>query len=162
GGGGGRRGGFAGGGGQRGPTQELGPNGQPLDESYIVWWAPDDQMRIQEELTTDRVQSHWRIWTIQEDLWVYETLLQAIAATNKPTNAKRYSDACVRALSAMEVGKPAAQYSRTPNRIFRQEKSSSGGEDGESGESAGAPTTGEFSEGAPGEEGYPADEMGIG
>ncbi len=163
-GGGVRRGAFAGGGGagQRGPTQELGPDGQPLEETFVVWWAPDDQARIQEELISEQVRSHWKIWTTQEDLWVYETLLEAIAATNKEKNSERYSNAAVRGLYAMEVGKPAAEYSRTPGRIHRQEKAAATSEDGEV---TGAPSSeGDFgSEGGPdGERGYGADELGTG
>lgn len=153
-----RAGGFGGGTGQRGPNQEIGPDGQPLDETFVVWWAPDDQMRIQEELTSEEVKSHWKIWTTQEDLWVYETVLNSIAATNELKKAERYSNAAVKVLQAMEVGKPAAEYSRTTGRIFRQEKSPTGGGEGDM-ESPGAPT-GDF-DGEPSDE-YAGADLGTG
>jgi uncharacterized membrane protein YgcG len=126
-------GGFGGGRGFNSPEQLLDANNQPIDPDYIVYWEQEDQARIREELTSDRVLSHWRIWTTQEDLWVYEALLRAIAFTNKEKGATRHSNAAITNLGSMEVGKPAAAYSRTPGRIHRLEVASAPGAEGEEG-----------------------------
>lgn len=166
---GGRRfgGGFGGGGGGGfgGPEQEIDPTtGQPIDPDYTVYWSPEDQGRIRDELTSDRVQSHWRIWTTQEDLWVYETLLRAIAATNEAKQSTRRSNAAIIDLGSMEVGKLAAAYSRTPGRIHRLETQQSAGEgDGEmSLQSMGDTSSEETGEGEMGSDEYAGVLSGTG
>lgn len=126
GGGGGRGGGggfdeFGGGGfGGGGRNQMTDANGNPLEVDYTVYWADDDQLQLKQELNWEGTDaSHWRIWVTQEDLWVYETLLRAIKATNDAKGADRYSNAAIQDVYALQVGKEAAKQSRTSGRIKR-------------------------------------------
>jgi hypothetical protein len=52
-------------------------------------------------------------------LWVYHTLLDIIKNTNEAAGATRQSNAAVRTLFALQVGQPAAQFSRKPGRIYK-------------------------------------------
>lgn len=128
-------GGFGGGGtgGFSNPTEvQLDENGNPIEIEYTVFWSPEDQERIRKDLDWPTTQSHWRIWVTQEDLWVYETMLRAIAATNASVNADRQSNAAITDIAALQVGRAAAKESRTKGRIKRlQSASSLMGEGGE-------------------------------
>lgn len=131
-GGGGEFGGFGGfgRGGAGGGGIELDEQGNPIEPDYTVFWTPADQERIKAELDWPSRQSHWRIWVTQEDLWVYETVLRAIAATNKKKGATRQSNAAITTIGAVEVGRDAATQSRTTGRITRMQGAASalGGE----------------------------------
>jgi hypothetical protein len=73
---------------------------------YLVQWL--DQQVVRDELDMPSEPSSMRIWVTQEDLWVYHTLLQVIANTNKAAGADRFSNAAVRVIQSLEVGRPAA------------------------------------------------------
>lgn len=147
---------FGGGGGGFGRTQEveLDEDGNPIEVDYTVFWSEEDQQRIRSELDWPTTQSHWRIWVTQEDLWVYETMLRAIAATNEAKGSDRVSNAAISYIGALQVGRDAAKESRTPGRIKRLENAGSllsGGEFGESMDRSGG-----------GERGMPGEGMGEG
>jgi hypothetical protein len=120
------RGGYGGRGGYEGGRMEgrggyaeetmrgVGP-GQAEEEDYIVRWL--DQQLVYSELYVPSTPSAKRIWKTQEDLWVYEALLRIIARTNEVAGADRYSNAAVREIESLEVGRPAAQASRARGRI---------------------------------------------
>ncbi len=93
-----------------------------VEVDYTVFWDGADQQRIKDDLTWGQTVSHWQVWVTQEDLWVYQTLLRAIADTNKAKGADRRSNAAITAVNALEVGQLAAKESRTKGRIRRLEK----------------------------------------
>ncbi|QDU58420.1 hypothetical protein [Aeoliella mucimassa] len=120
--GGGRGGEFGGGGGRGGfggfgAGGEVDENGNPVEVDYTVYWSPEDQQRIAADLDWQTTQSYWRIWVTQEDLWVYEAMLRAVAATNEAKGSDRMSSAAIPQIIALEVGRDAAQESRTSGRI---------------------------------------------
>lgn len=86
-----------------------------LDENSIVKWH--DQANVKAQLMFAERPSSIKIWVTQEDLWVYETMLRAIAATNQEAKADRYSNAAVRDIGMLQVGKDAAKESRTKGRF---------------------------------------------
>ena len=81
-------------------------------------------------------------------MWVYDTLLVAIKNTNEAAGATRKSNAAVRTIYSLEVGKRAAPFSRTPGRIYKLATTE-------------APAQGEASE-FPGEGGAEAETPGEG
>jgi uncharacterized membrane protein YgcG len=125
-------GGGAGGGGFSNTSEvQYDENGNPIEVEYTVYWSPEDQERIRKDLDWATTQSHWRIWVTQEDLWVYETMLRAVAATNESVNADRQSNALITDIAAMQVGREAAKESRTKGRIERLQSTTAGtGEEG--------------------------------
>jgi hypothetical protein len=94
---------------------EGGVEGVVDEPDFIVIWA--DQQLIRDELAPRTTPSAKRIWKTQEDLWVYEALLQIIANTNQAAHADRFSNAAVRVIQSLEVGRAAAQASRGTGRI---------------------------------------------
>jgi hypothetical protein len=121
---------------------------QPYEEpDFIVYWA--DQQSIRDELAPRATPSSKRIWKTQEDLWVYEALLTIIADTNKAAHADRNSNAAIRVIASLEVGRVAAQASRSRNRIDMPE-------------SAAAAPGGMMGEGMEGEMGSPLGRGGEG
>jgi hypothetical protein len=108
--GGGRGGEYPGG---RGGPGSAAPGEQ--DEEHLVEWV--DQQHVRDELDMPTTPTPMKIWVTQEDLWVYETLLGVIAQTNKAAGADRPSNAAVRVISSLEVGREAALESRTHGRI---------------------------------------------
>ena len=90
-----------------------------------------------------------RIWVTQEDLWVYTTMLQVIANTNKAAGSTRFSNAAVRVIDSLEVGRAAARESRTTGRILVPVQQGGGDEFGE-GDMEGAYGGGYGMEGGPG------------
>ena len=104
------------------PTDE---NGDLIEEQeFLVLW--EDQVLVKQQLAWSQRPSSLKIWVTQEDLWVYETLLRSIAATNTAAGADRYSNAAVRNIYQLQVGLQAAQDSRTQSRIFRPSSDSAG------------------------------------
>jgi len=100
----------------RGRGRSEGATADMVEEpDFIVIWA--DQQLIRDELAPRRTPSAKRIWKTQEDVWVYEALLQIIANTNKAAHADRFSNAAVRVIQSLEVGRTAAQASRGTGRI---------------------------------------------
>lgn len=125
---GGRGGGFGGefGGGGRpgGGGVELDENGDPLP-TYLVDWVDQGELRARLELPT--IPSALQIWVLQEDLWVYGTLLEAIAKTNTATGATRRDRAAVQTILEMKVGQSAAGYDASAGRIDPPDVSESAG-----------------------------------
>jgi len=86
------------------------------DEDYLVEWLDQNDLRSQLNFPTQP--TDLQIWVTQENLWVYETLLNVIANTNKQRGATRPDNAAVRIISALQVGRPAAQASRHPGSVM--------------------------------------------
>ena len=84
----------------------MGPDGLPIEEDYLVQWV--DQANLRQQLEFTGVPTSRQIWVTQENLWVYETLLHAIANTNKERGASRPDNTAVRIIQSLEVGAPAA------------------------------------------------------
>ena len=103
----------------------------PPELDFLVYWG--DQNTVRDRLTFNARPSSMRIWVTQEDLWVYTTMLQVIANTNQAAGSTRFSNAAVRVIDSLEVGKAAAEQSRVKGRILVPAQS--GGGDQLSGES---------------------------
>ena len=113
------RGGGEGGYGRGGGEQTLNANGLPdeLDDSYICEWL--DQAWVRDQLRFQTRPTSIRVWVTQEDLWVLRTLLTVIRNTNEAAGATRKSNAAVKTIYSLEVGKRAAPYSRNPGHVYR-------------------------------------------
>jgi hypothetical protein len=103
----------------RGDEAMLDPTGlaDEMNDSYICEWL--DQAYVRQLLNFPQRPTSIRVWVTQEDLWVYKTLLTVIANTNKAAGATRKSNAAVKTIYSLEVGKRAAPFSRTPGRVYR-------------------------------------------
>jgi hypothetical protein len=88
----------------------------PPKLDFLVYWVDQDMVRSR--LTFNARPSSMRIWVTQEDLWVYTTMLQVIANTNKAAGSTRFSNAAVRVIDSLEVGRAAARESRAKGRIL--------------------------------------------
>jgi hypothetical protein len=98
-----------------------GPNGELIDDNdYICEWVAADQAIIRDELKFPLRPSALRIWVTQEDIWVYHTLLDVIAKTNKAANATRMSNAAVQVVGELAVGHRAGQFNRQGSRLWVQ------------------------------------------
>ena len=132
-----------------------GPEGgveQVVEEpDFLVIWA--DQQLVRDQLYPGQTPSAKRIWKTQEDLWVYEALLTIIARTNKEAGADRFSNAAVRVIESLEVGRTAAQASRGKGRIEMVELPAAGGmvEGGDPGAMMAGEGGGRYAEGGGGE-----------
>lgn len=91
------------------PTS-TGTDAEQEDEDYLVQWL--DQGNLREKLAFTGKPSAIQIWVTQEDLWVFETLLNVIAKTNEARGATRPDNTAVRVIVALEVGRDAAAASR--------------------------------------------------
>ncbi len=113
------RGGGEGGYGRGGGEQTLNANGLPdeLDDSYICEWL--DQAWVRDQLRFQTRPTSIRVWVTQEDLWVLRTLLTVIRNTNEAAGATRKSNAAVKTIYSLEVGKRAAPWSRNPGHVYR-------------------------------------------
>ena len=98
--------------GRGGPEAAGGATPGQDDNDYICLWSPSDQAVIRDELNFRDQPSSLKIWVTQENLWVYHTLLDVIAKTNKAANATRMSNAAVQEIGELSVGSRAAQGSR--------------------------------------------------
>jgi hypothetical protein len=108
-----------GGGGPEGAAGPVFNPSQLADESdYTCEWLESDQKFIYDELYMQTQPSKLKIWVTQEDLWVYHTLLEVIARTNKAAGATRMSNAAVKTVGELAVGLRAGRFSRTPNRLL--------------------------------------------
>ncbi|MCA9234727.1 MAG: hypothetical protein KDA44_04625 [Planctomycetales bacterium] len=114
-----------------------GPGMMPIEEEdYLVQWL--DQGRVQQQLTFLSRPSAMQIWVTQEDLWVYETLLNVIANTNKAKGATRPDNTAIRAIVALEVGREAALAATGTGNILMPAGAAAGGFGGEMGGEMGA------------------------
>jgi hypothetical protein len=75
-------------------------------EDFLVQWL--DQGQLQQKLRFARRPTSREVWVRQEDLWVYETLLKVIAATNKERGATRPDNTAIRIIQELQVGADAA------------------------------------------------------
>ena len=67
------------------------------------------------------VQNQSRYGVTQEDLWVYETMLRAIAQTNEASGARRHSRMPIQTIFEFQVGQEAATQNDSSNRIYLPE-----------------------------------------
>jgi hypothetical protein len=93
-------------------------NGLPDDSNYICEWSPSDQAFVRDELNFRQQPSSLKIWVTQENLWVYHTLLDVIAKTNKAANATRISNAAVQQIGELAVGARAASENHSTGRLW--------------------------------------------
>ncbi|MEM6330699.1 MAG: hypothetical protein AAF790_10665, partial [Planctomycetota bacterium] len=104
----------------------IGEDGKLIEEKdFLVNWR--DQDTVRQQLAWNSNPSSLKIWVTQEDLWVYETVLTAIAQTNEAAGADRYSNAAVRDIYQLQVGSEAAKSVRTETRIYRPQGAAAGG-----------------------------------
>ena len=106
-GGGGYGGGEYGGGGFGGEGRGAVASLDTEEEDYLVQWV--DQGELQSKLHFEKKPTALEIWVTQEDLWVYETLLNVIAKTNEAKGASRPDNTAVRLITALQVGRDAAE-----------------------------------------------------
>jgi hypothetical protein len=114
------------------------------NQDYLVQWPEQDKLRQKLAFTTT-TPSALQIWVTQEDLWVFETLLNVIAATNKERGATRPDNTAIRTIMALEVGADAALGTTGSGQIYMP---------------SGAPTEGGMGGGYGGEYGGRGGEMG--
>ncbi|HMO87186.1 MAG TPA: hypothetical protein PKC18_19935, partial [Lacipirellulaceae bacterium] len=97
-------------------VQQFDAMGNPIEEEkYIVRWH--DQVALRDQLDFRSLPTSLRVWLTQEDLWVYETLLHAIAKTNNEHGSTRYDNAAISDIYFLEVGRPAAMAFREPGLV---------------------------------------------
>lgn len=131
--GGGEFGGEGGYGGEYGGGAAYQPSGTPgasEDDDYLVQWLDQDKLRA--KLFFSNKPTPMEIWVTQEDLWVYETLLNVIARTNDARNATRPDNTAVRVIMALEVGQAASLATTQPGTVYLP-VASGGGMGGERG-----------------------------
>lgn len=98
--------------------------GEMASDDFLVIWH--DQEVVREQLTWSERPSSLAIWVTQENLWVYETLLKAIAATNEAAQSDRYRNAAVRDIWALQVGQNVPRKT-SANRIYTPTSSTEAG-----------------------------------
>lgn len=115
---GGREGGYGGGeyGGGGGGGYGGAADTVAIVEDYIVQWPEQDKLRAKLSFREAKP-SALQIWVTQEDLWVYETLLNVIAKTNEARGATRPDNAAIRTILALEVG-ASASLGVSPGQIY--------------------------------------------
>ncbi len=117
-------------GGEYGGGSPMGAVG--IEEDYLVLWL--DQEKLQRKLLFKTKPSNLKVWVTQEDLWVYETLLNVIANANKAVGATRSDNTAVRAIMTLQVGSEAAD--KSAGQVFIPQPTE-GGADGYGGEMGG-------------------------
>lgn len=130
---GGREGGYGGGEFGRGGEGAYGGAADTgaIVEDYIVQWPEQDKLRAKLSFREAKP-SAMQIWVTQEDLWVYETLLNVIARTNEARGATRPDNAAIRTILALEVG-ASASMGLSPGQIYMPSAAPGGGMGGEGG-----------------------------
>ncbi|MDZ4658236.1 MAG: hypothetical protein SH868_11720 [Bythopirellula sp.] len=125
-----------------------------VEEDYLVQWPEQDRLRTKLSFREAKP-SALQIWVTQEDLWVYETLLNVIARTNDARKATRPDNTAIRTILALEVGAGASQGMQTAGQILMPAGAGAGGEGGGGGEYGGRSEMGggEYGGGYPGGEG---------
>lgn len=128
---GGRDGAFGGG--------AIDPNDPNAQEKYLVRWFDQGTLRQQLEFTS--LPTSLKVWVTQEDLWVYETLLHAIAEVNEERGATRPDNTAIADIMALEVGRAAAMQFKQPGVIMMPvaPMAGDGAELGRGGEEMGMP-----------------------
>ena len=115
-------------GGGRGGSPRSG--GDELEDDYLVDWL--DQANLRAKLDFQSRPTSLQIWVTQEDLWVYETLLNVIANTNEAKGATRPDNTAVGTIVTLEVGKEAALAGRQQGQIIMASGDDGGGAGGRS------------------------------
>ncbi len=103
------------------------------EEDYLVLWL--DQEKLQQQLLFKTKPSDMKVWVTQEDLWVYETLLEVIAKTNQARGATIPDNTAVRAIMTLQVGSAAA--SKSTGQVFIPQPAEGGAAGGFGGEMGG-------------------------
>jgi hypothetical protein len=85
-------------------------------EKYLVQWL--DQGLLRQRLMFQKLPTPLQVWVTQEDLWVYQTLLNAIKDTNEAFDSTRPDNAAIRVIVALEVGRPAALASKVRGAVI--------------------------------------------
>jgi hypothetical protein len=126
------------------PMGQLPGVGVPGEEqNYLVQWLDQNNLRAKLDFTAAKPTSI-QVWVTQEDLWVYETLLNVMANTNKARKATRPDNTAVRAIIALEVGRATATSSMgSSGQVLMPQGTGGGGMRGE-GESMGGEMGGEM------------------
>jgi hypothetical protein len=90
------------------PGMEIGATGPGVEKDYLVDWL--DQGELRQELDFGgSTPSYQKVWVTQENLWVYETLLNVIKNTNTARGATRAAEnAAIRVIMNLDVGQEAA------------------------------------------------------
>lgn len=96
-----------------------GNEGEPEDSFKVHWRNYSD---LEQRLLWQRTPASLMVWLTQEDLWVYETLLRIIAATNR--SATGHHDAPIKEITRLLVGQDAAALSKTSGRLWKPGQSS--------------------------------------
>ncbi len=133
--------------------------GSAVEGDYIVQWL--DQAKLQQKLLWNKTPSALKIWVTQENLWVYETLLNVIAQTNKERGATRPDNAAIRVIVALEVGREAGLQKSQP-RIVTPRSAGQESEGGMGGYGGGEGGMGGYGGGEGGMGGYGGGEGGMG
>ena len=129
----------------------------------IVEWNDADYARIQAGVYWVERPYTVQVRLAQEDLWVYEALLRAIAKTNQEVGATSYYNAAVKRIEALEIGQPAAMAMRTAKTRLNLTQMLGGGMGGEFGGMGMSAEGGMGMAGMGGEGmGMPGAEMGMG
>ncbi len=129
----------------------------------IVEWNDADYARIQAGVYWVERPYTVQVRLAQEDLWVYEALLRAIAKTNQEAGATSYYNAAIKRIEALEIGQPAAMAMRTAKTRLNLTQMLGGGMGGEFGGMGMSAEGGMGMAGMGGEGmGMPGGEMGMG
>jgi len=135
----------------------FGESGMPMmagrELEGIVEWNDADYARIQAGVYWVERPYTVEVRLAQEDLWVYEALLRAIAKTNQEVGATSYYNAAIKRIEALEIGQPAAMAMREAKKRLNLTQMLGGGMGGE---------YGEMGMSAEGGMGMPGAEMGMG
>ncbi len=113
-------GGYGGGREYGGPSSYGGATGgvPGANEDYLVEWLDQGKLRDKLAFATNKPTA-LQIWITQEDIWVYETLLNVIAETNKARGATRPDNTAIRTIVTLEVGAGASQgMGTTPPKVY--------------------------------------------
>jgi hypothetical protein len=94
-----------------------GNGGAAAAGDYLVDW--NDYGEIELKLVWDQLPASLKVWVTQEDLWVYETLLNVIAKTNEGATGNH--DAAIKQIVRLQVGRDAALESASTGRITRMQ-----------------------------------------
>jgi hypothetical protein len=88
-------------------SETASPSASPEERwTGIVEWDESNFRKLEDRLKWDATPSTLAVVLAQEDLWVYEALLKAIARTNE--GATNQSNAVVKRIEDLEIGPPAA------------------------------------------------------
>jgi hypothetical protein len=93
----------------------------------IVDWDPSSREALQKRYEFEQLPTTEEVLLAQEDLWVYEAILNVVTATNE--GAKGPADAAVRRISSIQIGRDAIGAWTRSGRSAIQSTMSPSGED---------------------------------